>query len=162
VIRPKRTVHKRASLKGQSLVEMALILPVLLAVAGGATDLSRAYAAWTSLESATRNAAEYVATNSPDAATAITDAKRVVCAETQGLPGYVTGSPYCTSPSVTVTWSSCDNSGGTCPGGTVQNPIRTARVVTSLQFQTLVPWPLIPRTGFNLSADRRYSIAFGR
>src|SRR5439155_21635857 len=81
VIRPKRTAHRRASLKGQSLVEMALILPVLLAVAGGATDLSRAYAAWTSLESATRNAAEYVATNSPDAATAITDAKRVVCAE---------------------------------------------------------------------------------
>jgi Flp pilus assembly protein TadG len=148
--------------KGQSLVEMAIILPLLLAMAGGAADLARAYQAWTTIESATRNAAEFVATNSPDAATATTDAKRVVCAEAQGLPGYVPGSPYCTAPSVTVTWSSCDNSGGTCPGGTVGNPIRTARVVTSLQFQMLVPWPLLPRGGFNLTADRRYSIAFGR
>ena len=72
---------------------MALILPFLLAFAGGATDLARAYQAWLTIESAARNAAEYVATNSADAATALTDARQVVCQESQHIPGFTKGSP---------------------------------------------------------------------
>ena len=72
---------------------MALILPFLLAFAGGATDMARAYQAWLTIESAARNAAEYVATTSADSATALTDAKHVVCTESQTAPGLHQGQP---------------------------------------------------------------------
>ena len=87
---------------------MALILPFLLAFAGGATDLARAYQAWLTIESAARNAAEYVATNSADATAALTDARHVVCQESQHLAGlHRRACPpnainNCTSPVVTV------------------------------------------------------------
>jgi Flp pilus assembly protein TadG len=156
-IRPRRTS------RGQSLVEMALLLPILLGLAGGATDLARAYSAWLTVESATRNAAEYVATKScADAAcasnTASADAKKVVCTEAQNVPGYVAGSPSCTSPVVTATVTSSPGA----LGATAANPIVTAQVSTSLAFHTLVPWPLVPNGTLNLSSNRSYSVIYGR
>jgi Flp pilus assembly protein TadG len=53
----------RRSRDGQSLVEFALILPVLLALTGMAIDTSRVYFQWLDLESATRDAAQYVASD---------------------------------------------------------------------------------------------------
>jgi len=161
VIRSKRTLSRSASVKGQALVEMALILPLLLALVGGAVDLARAYQAWLTVESATRNAAEYVATSTTitDSAGALTAAKNVVCTETKGIPGYVASGSSCTAPSVTVTSFSTSS---TDPGASTKNPIATARITVSVQFQTLVPWPLLPRGGLTLSADRSYSIVRGR
>src|SRR5438093_4576431 len=135
---------RRRTARGQSLVEMALILPFMLALAGGAADLARVYQAWMTIESATRNAAEYAAGQSADATAASTDARRIVCLESQNLPGFVAGTganpiENCTSPSVATTFTKSTTS----PGATTKYPMGTARVVVTLDFKTLVPWPML-------------------
>jgi Flp pilus assembly protein TadG len=52
---------KRARTRGQSLVEFALLLPVLLALVGATLDVARLYFAWIGLEAATRDAAQAIA-----------------------------------------------------------------------------------------------------
>lgn len=148
------------SRRGQSLVELALILPFLLAFAGGATDLSRAYQAWLTIDSAVRNAAEYVATNSVDATTGATDARRIVCLESTNVPGFTAGTvtpvnETCTGPAVTlVTFSLVTVAAG--------DPMGTAHVRATLVFDTLFPYPLLPSNGWTLSADSTYSVLRGR
>jgi Flp pilus assembly protein TadG len=140
-------------------VELAIILPILLAMAGGAVDLARAYQAWLTLESATRNAAEYLATMPTITTQAQADAaaEEVVCRETDTIPGWIQGSGGnpCDAPDVSVPTFTTST---TATGATFTNPIATAQVVTSVEFQTLVPWPLLPHDAVTLSADRTYSI----
>ncbi|MEO8639723.1 MAG: TadE/TadG family type IV pilus assembly protein [Chloroflexota bacterium] len=164
---PNRTRSRRSGLsrRGQSLVEMALILPFLLAFAGGATDLARAYQAWLTIESAARNAAEYVATNPADttAALALADAKQVVCQESQDAPGFTPGSPpnaikNCTSPTTTVP----SFNPATPPYTTAANPIVTVHVRVTLQFDTLFPYPFIPNGGWTLNSDATYQVVRNR
>lgn len=143
---------------------MALILPFLLAFAGGATDMARAYQAWLTIESASRNAAEYVATTSADAATALTDARHVVCQEAQTAPGFTEGMPpdpilNCTQPVVTV--PSFDISASQL-GASAANPIATAHVRVTLPFNTLFPYPFVPHDGWTLTADATYAVVRGR
>lgn len=143
---------------------MALILPFLLAFAGGATDLARAYQAWLTIESASRNAAEYVATTSADPATALTDARQVVCQESQTAPGFTTGSPpdailNCTQPVVTVPSFAISDSQ---TGASAANPIATAHVRVTLPFNTLFPYPFVPHDGWTLTADATYAVVRGR
>ena len=152
------------STRGQSLVEMALILPFLLGFAGAATDFARAYQASISLESSVRNAAEYVALNSADSTTAIADALRVVCLESTTIPGFQTGSgpdpdAACLAPNVSVPTFDVST---TSPGATVKYPIGTAVVEASVQFDTLLPYPFLPEGGWTLSADATYSVVRGR
>jgi len=168
---------KRRAPRGQSLVELALILPLLLAISGAAADFATSYQIWLTVQSATRNAAEYVATSScvPAATTcaaAQTDGKRIVCLESQNVPNFTPGpgnnATTCTNPVVTVTWATCNGTSGVvgnvnyCPGGSVTNPVRTARVRVTLAYKTLIPWPLLPHGTATLSADEHYSIVAGR
>jgi hypothetical protein len=146
---------------------MALILPFLLAFAGGATDLARAYQAWLTIESAARNAAEFVATNKTDvdAATALTDARRIVCLESQPAPGFTPGSPpnaieNCIAPTVTVVPPFVVSS--TQIGANGANPIATAHIRVTLQFNTLFPYPFVPHDGWTLTADATYAVVRGR
>jgi len=146
------------------MVEMALILPILLAFAGGATDLARVYQASLTLESAVRNAAEYVATNSADSAAAAVDAQRIVCLETSKLPGFVTGTgpqplETCTAPAVTVPTFSVSTS---AVGATAKNPIGTAKVRATLTFSMLFAYPFLPSHSWTLSADASYSVVRNR
>ena len=143
---------------------MALILPFLLAFAGGATDLARAYQAWLTVESAARNAAEYAATNSATAAIALTDAKSVACTESQHLNGFTPGLPpnpikNCTSPVVTVPSFAIST---TQTGATVANPIATVHVHVTLTFNTLFPYPFVPHDGWTLKGDATYAVVRGR
>lgn len=143
---------------------MALILPFLLAFAGGATDLARAYQAWLTIESASRNAAEYVATTSTDAATALTDARHVVCQESQTAPGFTQGSPpnailNCAQPVVAVPSFEIST---TPPYASVANPIATAHVRVTLPFNTLFPYPFVPHDGWTLTADATYAVVRNR
>jgi Flp pilus assembly protein TadG len=144
-------------------VEFALILPILLGLSGGAVDFSRLYQAWITVESATRNAAEQIATGNFDSTTAPAEARRIVCLETQNVPGFVPGigpNPIqnCTSPVVTT----ATVTSSTSSPGTTKNPIATAHIVVTLQFKTLVPWPLLPNGAMTLSADRTFTIIRGR
>jgi Flp pilus assembly protein TadG len=152
--------RSRASRRGQSLVELALILPFLLAFAGGATDMARAYQGWLTLESAVRNAAEYVATNSANATAGATDARRIVCLESMTAPGFTAGTVIpvnenCTAPAVTlVTFSLVTVAAG--------DPMGTAHVHATLPFDTLFPYPFLPDGAWTLSADATYSVLRGR
>jgi len=78
--------------RGQALAEFALILPLLVALTGGAMDFARAYQASITLQGATRNAAEYATTKTTTQSQAQTEARRVVCAEARTVPGFVAGS----------------------------------------------------------------------
>lgn len=160
---PLLRLLRRRPLRGQSLAELAIILPILCGLAGGATDLARAYQAWLTLESASRNAAEYVATTTSitDSTSALAAAKTVVCTETSTIPGYQAGagSNPCTAPSVTVVAFSVST---TAPGATQKNPIASAEIRVSVQFRTLVPWPFLPNQAITLTSDRSFSIVRGR
>jgi Flp pilus assembly protein TadG len=145
---------------------MALILPFLLAFAGGATDFARAYQAWMTIESAARNAAEYVATNPADttAALALVDARHVVCQESQPAPGFTPGSPpnaikNCVSPVVTVPSFALSVSGG---GASAAYPIATAHVRVRLPFNTLFPYPFVPHGGWTLTSDATFAVTRNR
>jgi Flp pilus assembly protein TadG len=156
---PKRLRPRRSS-RGQSMVEMALILPFLLAFAGGATDFARAYQASLTLESGVRNAAEYVATNSLNASAAATDARRVVCLEATVVPGFTPGTgpnpnDNCTAPVVTISGFSVT----TVASG---DQMGSVHVRATLPFNTLVPYPFLPHDGWTLQADTTYSVLRGR
>ncbi len=143
---------------------MALILPFLLAFAGGATDLARAYQAWLTIESAARNAAELVATNSLDAADAAVDAREAVCLESQVVPGFTAGLPpneiqNCTAPATTVPSFVISD---TQTGASAANPIATAHVHVTLAFNTLFPYPFVPHDGWTLTADATYAVVRNR
>lgn len=143
---------------------MALILPFLLAFAGGATDLARAYQAWLTIESAARNAAEFVATNSADSTAALATARQVVCQESQHLSGFTQGSPpnavdNCTSPTTTVPSFVIST---TQTGATGANPIVTAHVRVTFPFNTLFPYPFVPHDGWTLTSDATYAVVRGR
>ena len=139
---------------------------MLLGLAGGAVDLARAYQAWLTVESATRDAAEFVAVNSCAndktclTNTSQTDAQRVVCSQSTRLPGYVAGSggTPCTAPAVTGSATASV----AALGATANNPIITAQVRTTLDFRTLVPWPMIPNSTITLGSTKTYSVVWGR
>ena len=154
--------HRMARVRGQALVEFAVILPILLTLFGATVDVARVYQAWNVLESATRDAAEYAATNDTTTAAAAADAGRIVCTETAGLSGYqAQGSPPgCSSPTVTISSFTLST---TAPGATTNNPVASVTVTTSLPFRTLFAYPLFTQGGaWTLGSTQSYSIVQGR
>ncbi|MEO7117700.1 MAG: TadE family protein [Candidatus Limnocylindrales bacterium] len=138
---------------GQSVVEFALVLPVLLGLFGAALDYSRFNAVRTNVESAARSAAEYVATNSTSSAQAAIDARRVACAEF----GMVAN---CTDPAVSLVSYSTSSS---APGATAGHPLVTAVVQVTRPFQTLFPYPLLTSGGtISLQSSGTYAILQAR
>jgi Flp pilus assembly protein TadG len=155
--------HLRTRGRGQSLVEFALILPIVLTLTGAAIDVARVYGAWVTLEGATRDAAEQVATDTSvtSASAAATRARAIVCGQLVNTPGFEAppGNPTaCTSPALTVTWSS-----STLAPGSTKNPVVTVGVSASLPFRTLFGYPLFTQNGaWTLSSNQRYWILQGR
>ena len=146
------------------MVEFALILPIMLGLFGAVADMARLYSAWITVESATRDAAEYVATNDSTSAAASTDAQRVVCLQAANLPGFASppgNQAACTRPVVTVTSFSVSTAASL--GATPNHPVATATVETTLVFNTIFPYPFLTNEGgWTLSSTRTYSIVQGR
>jgi len=105
---PPRERHPR----GQSLVEFALVLPMLLVLLLGIADFGRVFAAGITLESAARNGAEAAAQEylqiqrnktlvASDYATLHQVAIEAVCRDSEVLPNATSGGA-CTSPAVAV------------------------------------------------------------
>ncbi len=148
--RPARPGGRRST--GQSLVEFALILPVMLTLLGGAVDFARVYRGWIDLQAATRSAAEYVATT-PNLASPQTAATTMICAQ-------VTGSPSCASVTVTATLS-LDTSTGS--GASTTYPIGRATVTASMPFRMLFSYPFLTKNGaWTISATESFSVVQGR
>lgn len=126
----------RSAERGQSLVEFALVLPMLLVLLLGIADFGRVFAAGITMEAAARNAAEaaaqeYVqmARNRPSGQLLFPDdyqqlhrvAVETACDEATGLPNHAGGSPVCSMPIVGVCVH--DASGADQPLCGTQSPV---------------------------------------
>lgn len=165
--RRPRTRHR-----GQSLVEFAVVLPVLLAIVGVLIDAARLYEVWTKLESASRDAAQYLATSSTDptapdytwpgedadskAAFILTTATGYDVERSLSADEFAT----CDAPLVTTTYW---QDSATANGGTVSNPVGTATVTACIPFRTLFAYPFLTTEGaIFLRTERTMSVIVGR
>jgi len=127
--------------RAQSLVEIALLMPMLvfLILAGG--DLARAYALQLAVQNGARAGAEAAAI---DFSPTTSEAQARALDELSRTPGL---SP--TDPSLVITVSFKKTDGLTdCAGDpTVADPC-WATVRVRYTFHTVTPWPLIPNTAF--------------
>ena len=164
--------RKRSSHRGQSLVEFSIVLPLLLTMVGVIIDAARLYQAWKNLESATRDAAQYLATSdtdptSPDYTVQGTnsDNKAIfIVSEATGFTFTPSGTrgtlTDCTGPQLTTTFTADTTFSN---GGSASNPVGTARVVSCLPFRTLFAYPLLTNNGvWVIKADRNFKILVGR
>ena len=143
------------------------MLPVLLAIFGATLDFARLYQAWIALQASTRVAAEYVAEERTTLATALVDAKRMICTEMQNQPGFQrslllppNNINACLQPNVTVPSFTRST---TAAGATVENPIVTATVSATLPFRMLFNYPILTESGtWTIRASESYSVVQGR
>jgi hypothetical protein len=143
--------------RGQSIVEFALVLPLMLIILLGIVDLARIYTTMLSVESAAREAADYGTslgagkwqTGAPLDAT-VAEMDRRACVAASDLPDYADsdGDPTnggCTNP----TFSYCVSTsvGGTCgpvdPGASCDDPLRDPPCIVTVtlgyDFHLLAP-----------------------
>ena len=160
-IRRRNTnVRSRRRSAGQSVVEFAVILPLLLTMCGVAVDFARVYSAYINVQAATRNAAEYIATDTAfttDAA-AKTEAQRLVCIEIVG----VSPCSGANSPVVTMATSPVDPVTHSSSWANTKTAATTVRVMVTEQFQMLFPYPLMDKGQWALTADVTFSVIRGR
>lgn len=164
--------RRRARHRGQSLVEFTVVLPVLLAIVGIVIDASRVYRAWTNLESATRDAAQYLARSSVDPLSVDytyqgldSDTKAIyLLNEATGMSfsrseeqGELTD---CDQARLTTTFSTSTALTG---GGSTAYPLGTAKVMTCMPFRTLFPYPFLGNDGvWIIRSEREMTIIVGR
>ena len=123
--------------RGQSLVELALTLPIMVFVLIGGADLGRAYALQLAVQNGARAGAEAAAIDSSPTAALAEARARDEMARTPGMDS--------TAPTVTVNFKQSDGVTSCLTTPTVANPcFVTVRVIHT--FNTVIPWPLIPNT----------------
>jgi len=166
------------------MAEFALVAPVLLAMMGIAIDAARMYFAWTDLESATRDAAQYIASDPAHFTTGgyydstdttnycgsgwttcttipSTDAKSVLDTETGKTFTTSATQTTCSSPTVWAILASPDTS--TASGGSTQYPVAAAHVTACEPFRTLIPYPIVSNNGtWIIRSDRTLKTIVGR
>lgn len=115
---------RRAS-DGQSIVEFALVMPIMLVILLAVVDLSRIYTTMLTVESAAREAADFGTFGSQKWDSAVYDVvpdgteagmQRRACVASSALPDYVGPDDACTNPSFSyelsgdrgATWSGYD------------------------------------------------------
>jgi Flp pilus assembly protein TadG len=143
--------RKRRSERGQSVVEFALILPLLVVIMVAIVDLGRIYTTMLSVESAAREGADYASFGSQkwatddSAASTITELTRRSCVAASNLPDYVGGTDTCTNPLVNYCLSNDDgascvpySSGLDCGNETREPPCKVT-VTLQYDFHLLVP-----------------------
>jgi Flp pilus assembly protein TadG len=132
---------------GQSLVELALLLPILVFGLIGAADLARAFALQLAVQNGARAGAEaYAIDFTPTPAEAIARARDEM-ARTPGMNASGTV--------VTVTVAQADGSTLCLTPPTIAEPCFVT-VNVKYTFYTIVPWPFIPNTAnFNRETTMR-------
>ena len=102
-----RRVHRARNASGQSIVEFALVLPVLVMLLVGILDLARVWTTMLSVESAAREAADYGTFGSHKWDEAVVEAtpdgtlvgmERRACTAASNLPDYEGPDDACTNP----------------------------------------------------------------
>lgn len=133
--------------RGQSMVELALALPLLTFVLLGGADMARAYAVQLAVQNGARAGAEAAAI---DYSPTIDKATARSIDEMARTPGLDTA-----GAAVLVTLKQTDGTSA-CPNPpTVPVPC-FATVRVTYTFRTITPWPLIPNTfSFDRSTTMR-------
>jgi len=169
---PQRVQRRRRRSRGQSLVEFSIVLPVFLAIVGVVIDASRLYQSWINLESATRDAAQYLARSATDPFS-VDYTYQGVDSDTKAIyvVGQATGAAFARSQNAT-TMAACANAQltttyaqntATAVGGTVTNPLGSATVTACLPFRTLFAYPFLTNNGvFTLRSQRTMTFLVGR
>jgi len=117
--------------RGQSLVELSLILPVLLILALGVVDYGRVYFEYVSITNAARTGAAYASTDA-DTAADLTGIRAAALDDLGSLPN-----------------GSGDSAEVTATTGADANGDAYTSVTVRKEFDTLLPWPLLP-SGFDI------------
>jgi Flp pilus assembly protein TadG len=150
------------------VAEFAILLPVLLAFLGMTIDFARVFQAWITLESATRDAAEYAASNGTSSTDALTKAKQTICLQAQNIPGFQRSglaSPndvnQCASPTVTVV--SFARSTDPAVGASARFPIASVSVRSTVPFSPIFAYPFLTNNGtWTVTSQATFSISQGR
>ncbi|CAN5776752.1 hypothetical protein BH23CHL7_BH23CHL7_06320 [soil metagenome] len=164
-----RSVGRRRS-RGQSLAEFAVIAPVLFAMIGLTVDVARLYHGWVNLESATRDAAQYLATSNsnpsdPDYGASNKDqkAKFILDSATGATFTINSNQASCTGGNPTALVSATYSQSSSGAGASSTYPVGEAVVRSCMSFRTLVPWPILTIGGdFVLRSERTFRTAVGR
>ena len=121
---------------GQSMVETALLLPMLvfLILAGG--DMARGYAMQIAIQNGARAGAEAAAIDFTPTATETIARARDEMSRTPGMDSNV--------PTVVATFAQSNGSACVSPP-TLANPC-FATVSVTMVWRTITPWPMIPNT----------------
>jgi Flp pilus assembly protein TadG len=142
----------RGRARGQSVVEFALVLPLLLVLLLAVADFARIYTTMLSVESAAREAADFGTFGAERwrtdsyATYTVPEMERRACLATKNLPEYVGTDDSCTNP--TLTYCLTPSEGGACgpvdPVAACDNPNREnpcrLTVTVSYDFHMLVPF----------------------
>jgi Flp pilus assembly protein TadG len=185
-------VFSKRNQRGQGLVEFALILPIMVSLVGVSIDIARLYFAWIDVESATRHAAQWIATDpgyettggyyddsdsanycgQPGVATGFpcteapgTDAKTVLDRELKFAFTKVTDVPTCATVTVPTVYAVIQESPSTlnADGGSAAYPVATAKVITCLPFRSFFSYPLLTHDGvWPIAIERTFTIVVGR
>ena len=134
-----RAVHFVASDRGQSVVEVALLLPLLVFVLLGGADLARAFAIQLAVQNGARAGAEAAAI---DFSPTVAETRARAIDEMSRTPALRTGDP---SMNITVTFKRADGVTDCVGDPTVAEPCY-ATVHVMYTFRTVTPWPLVPNT----------------
>jgi Flp pilus assembly protein TadG len=131
---------------GQSMVETALLLPILVFALIGGADLARAYSQQLAVQNGARAGAEaYALSRVPSAS----QAQNQAIAEINRTPGITV-----TTGNVTVTPNLKADGSACTPPTTIAVPCYvTVRV--QFTFRTIIAWPMIPNTA---NFDRKTTI----
>ncbi len=114
------------SQRGQSLAELAVVLPILLVIVLGSIDLGRVFFAYISVTNAARNGARFASAD-PESPDDLTGIREAALDETGDL---LDSSP--TNPDIAVTTGN-DSLGRTY-----------AEVTVTYDFDSIFPWPGLP------------------
>jgi hypothetical protein len=176
---PNRPLARARFQRGQSLVEFAVILPVILILLVAIADLGRLYTSAVAVESAAREAADFGAFDASywtpvNAPTTTNEMLFRACTAAAGshLEDYETTDPVnnttCTNPSFTCTLerngasTDCASSGGFTNGVDCSNPATeipcTVHVRLDYQFRLFLGMPILPAT-VQIRRDSRFRIS---
>ena len=189
-MRPRAST--RRDQRGQGLVEFALILPIMVAFLGISIDIARLYFVWIDVESATRHAAQWIATDpgytttggyydsadtanycgQPGVAAGFpctdapgTDAKTVLDREVKVTFTKVTSAPTCATVTVPTVYAVIQDSPSVAEtdGASAAYPIATAKVIACLPFRSFFSYPVLTQNGaWHIAIERTFSVQVGR
>lgn len=127
--------------RGQSLVEIALSLPLMAFLLLGGADMARAYAIQLAVQNGARAGAEAAAI---DYSPTVAKAQARACDEMARTPGLDT-TACATNPVVNVTFLQNDGVSA-CPNPPVAATACYATVEIVYSFKLVTPWPLLPNS----------------